>query len=295
VPDEPLTCITNTMPDVRSCVVQGAHTADCDRGDTCTGCRPREAARGLLCGSCWFDLEHAVEEWAAFYRILGGEDRAMQPELDSARKPQLGPRVPISPMQIDIDAVLRLQPHGLLTMVVATSEGAMTAVRFTRAATDAIRRYPTAPGAKKITKNRCPACGLRTLVYEPAQHAGDDATVRCLSHSCGNIMDSTTFERVALIEAQCCRRCREAVDRDGCTNTACTCHTFAPVPEWERTRKASEIQPFDPRRPDHAGFDPLTLLILHDLRVMALSLNIPKYKSMRKPELVAAVRKATDA
>jgi Zn ribbon nucleic-acid-binding protein len=70
-------CVTNTLPDVRSCTIAGEHLASCDgRGrrydptthlsvpttSACTGCVPRPAKAGYLCESCLSKLTAAIAE-----------------------------------------------------------------------------------------------------------------------------------------------------------------------------------------------------------------------------------------
>lgn len=244
--DETLLCITHYIAGVAPCMQRNAHFAACSSG-TCTGCVPRTAQHGYMCGACWYRLEQAISEWDyQFFPTFAHEVRAIQPEPAVSGKPSS--RLPLSPLQLAMDEILRFQKGRTAAHLwVSTPEGAEAAVRFTRAVEHAVRAFPRTEGMKKIPTTRCPACRQRTLVYDPAHTFGADATVKCLNLACGNVMDHTAFERIALIEAQCCRRCR---DHDGCTNPTCTCHRFAPVPEWERTTKG-DFEPFDPTNPEH--------------------------------------------
>lgn len=248
MPETPMLCITHQIKGVRPCTVRDIHYAACERPETCTGCVPREAQHGYLCQPCWGRLERAVSDWAIFHRTFAGEVRAVQPEPgNGTSKPSS--TVPLSPLQLAMDAIARFEKSrpGALRLWPTTEAGAEDAVRFTREVEKAIRAFPTKENPSKIPTTRCPKCGRRTLVYEPAAFQGGDASVKCLNHECRNVMDHSSFERIALIEAQCCRRCRSD---EGCTNVECTCHTFAPVPEWERTSKG-DVVPFDPKNPTH--------------------------------------------
>jgi hypothetical protein len=242
-----LSCITNTTPGSRPCLTRGEHLPDCD-WDECEGCKPREAHRGFLCAGCWDRLEQTDADWGAFLRLMRGVVRAVTPERGARSVP--GPRLPLSPLQVDVDTVTRIEAgrHSVLDMWVSSEAGAAAAVRFTRAARHVMLKHPTREAVSRITRSRCGACQQRTLVYEPPQWEGADATVQCLNYGCGNVMDHTAFERLALVEAQCCRRCR---GEESCGDAGCTCHRFAPVPEWQRTTRG-EFEPFDPTRPEHA-------------------------------------------
>lgn len=286
-PSDALLCITHYIDGVAACVRRDIHFADCPRG-TCEGCVAKEAVNGFVCPSCWSRLEHAISVWDfEFFPTFANEVRAVQPDPAGART--AASTVPLSALQLTIDAILRLQRSRVVARLWVTTEaGAEDAVRFTRAVEAAVRAFPRKEGAKKIPTTRCPACARRTLVYDPAQAVGAEATVRCLNGECGKVMDHSSFERIALIEAQCCRRCRTD---EGCTDRACTCHRLAPVPEWERTSKASEVQVYDPRkRPEHRDLDPLTVHKVKQLQAIALELGIARVKQLRKPELIAAIR-----
>ncbi len=234
-------CITNDTPGLRSCTIRGEHRDDplCVR-ETCTGCAPRPAEHGFLCARCWFNLEHALSDWAAASRLLAGVDRAISP--DGASRAHAGPRLPFTVLDLDRDAINRLRArirYPLLAWV-STEEGAADAARLTRAINYALPRHPVREDPHAIARTRCPDCSLLTLVYQPAQYAGDIATVTC--SNCGNTLEHTAYEALAAIEAQCCRRCRSA---SACTDTACRCHQVAAVPEWQKTARGEHI-PYDP-------------------------------------------------
>lgn len=241
---DPIICITHTMPG-RACTIRDTHTPDCNTDD-CTGCRPREAHRGFLCVYCWERLEQTDADWGAFLRLTNGVARTVMPDTPARSLP--GPRLPLTALELDLDAVARAVAgrHEVLDVWVASEDGARQAVRFTRQARHVMRKHPTKETTSRITRTRCPACKQATLVYEPPQWEGADAQVVCLQ--CGNTMDHTRFEQLASIEAQCCRRCRSD---EGCTAGGCTCHRFAPVPSWQQTSRG-EFEPFDPTRPEHA-------------------------------------------
>lgn len=235
-------CITHHMDGVRPCTVRDLHYAACE-GDPCTGCVPREATHGYVCTACWHRLERAFTEWAAFLAAFAGEARAVQPEPGgSTSKPSS--QVPLSPLQLAIDSIGRYHAQDA-RLWVETPQGAQQAVLFTREMERAARAFPRAENPTKLPTTRCPNCRQRSLVYEPAPSEGADATVHCLN--CDHTMDHASFETLALIEAQCCRRCRSD---DGCIDRACTCHRFAPVPEWQRTSKGDTV-PYDPNNPTH--------------------------------------------
>lgn len=242
-------CITHWVDDLRPCF-RNVHYADCPNPETCTGCVPREAVDGFVCAACSSMITKAIRDWDEFTALLGNETRAVTPEPGGATaKP--GSRLPLSPLQLTFDVVRRHEASrpSASRLWVTTPHGAADAVRFAKEVRRAVFNYPTRELESQIRSSRCSHCGMLTLVYEPVQTVGGDAFVKCLNTGCGQIMDHLAYERLALMEAQCCRRCRS---EDGCTNTGCTCHTFAPVPEWQRTAKG-DTEPYDPHNPEHTA------------------------------------------
>ncbi len=318
-------CFTHILHRVRDCVIPDQHLKvhgddphyvqrfDKDLGEyvdtdrLCTGCLPKRAAVGLLCSSCFNRFQQALSDLPALVEHLRSIHRAVQPDSLGVRLvtgwiiPIPGPWRTADDLLQSLGALpLRLnatpaQARAAARQATATihaesrvtyDTGAELAIRFTHAVEVATIAYPEHEQPSKLRSSRCPVCAHRTLVYEPAEYEGASPTVRCLYPTCGHEMDHTSFERLALIEAQCCRRCRSD---DGCTNTTCTCHRFAPVPEWERTNKG-EFEEYNPRRREHIDLDPLTLIQVPRLRAIAEELDIPRYRQLRKPELIHAIR-----
>jgi hypothetical protein len=232
------------MRDANPCYTAG-HLADCDWAE-CEGCRPAEAAHGFVCEPCYRRIAEADTRWDEFLTMLGGEDRAQSPDLNGGHG-HAGPRIPIPALQVDIDEVNNLRGAATVDMLVSTELGAADAVRFAHKVTIYTMKHPTQEWAKNLPLSRCEKCRQRSLVYQPPAAPGSKAVIRCLR--CSHSMDEDTFERYAAIEVQCCRRCRSEL---GCTGRTCTCHTFAPVPQWQQTAKGiTEV--FDPRKPEHAA------------------------------------------
>jgi hypothetical protein len=279
--DETLLCVTHYWDVAAPCFVPDKHFAACE-SDDCTGCVPRKAEFGMLCSSCHARLERARSRWSSFMDALGGEARAVQPDPASGSG-RPGARIPLTALQLTIDEISRMRPDAW------TEAGAVEALQFSRAVDAAVRAFPTRDMQRRIQNTRCPRCKMRTLVYEPTRHAGGEARVRCLGEGCGKVMDHSAFERIALIEAQCCRRCRH---EDGCGDLSCTCHRVAPVAEWQRTNKPTEEQPYSPASSSHSDLDVLMTRTVADLRSLAIVMELPRARTMRKPELVAAIREA---
>lgn len=295
-------CITYLMADQATCT-SGDHTVTCgwdraaaesaEREHECDGCRPAPTEPGArVCHACWVGIEHALADYGTFLSHLGGEDRAYTPE--SPARAALGPRVVIPAMQLDVDEADRLRSSGAgLTMTkwVASDTGAMDAVRFGVVAARVTRMHPWEEKQRALPTSRCPKCRMHSLVFHAPEDFRKGATIRCLR--CSHVMDEDVFERYAAIEAQCCRACR--AESLGCTDRSCRCHHDMPVPSWQRTAKPSSEEPYDPKKREHAHLDPLSLLTVPQLHAVAVDLDVPRFRQMRKPDLIAAIREMEEA
>lgn len=209
-------CITNDMPDVRSCTIRDVHQIICDgnqyrwnskterfetTGRQCKGCLPRESRHGLLCWGCWENVETAIDGYQKLTRMLAGVDRAVQRDNGGVRGQSLG-YVPIAsvPLMLDeLESYVKGRPSNA-DVWVSTSAGAMNAVRFGRAFAAAMRSHPTEETAHRIRRTRCTKCRQLTLVWHPAPAFRSNVTVKCSNPDCGLEMDQTSFEAIAAIE-----------------------------------------------------------------------------------------------
>lgn len=200
-----LVCITNEMPDWRSCTVRDAHTVACngrhyhwierkqewqDDGP-CTGCLPREARVGMLCYPCWDKVEHAFGEWTPERRrTLLGLVRAVK--RDTEGRSGSGPEgyVPIPGTILAVDEV----ESYLRTCVgdarawVSTDSGARDAVRFAAAVPRALRTHELEERQRPVRRVRCPACGQLSFVRNPPAGEGQPITVKCENAACGKVI-----------------------------------------------------------------------------------------------------------
>lgn len=222
-----LVCITNDMPDWRSCTVRDAHTVRCDGrryhwiekkrrwedDGPCTGCLPREARVGMLCWSCWDKVEHAFADWTPDRRAtLRGLVRAVQ--RDTEGRTSSGPEgyVPIPGTILAVDEVesyLR-SCTGDARAWVSTEAGAMDAVRFAAAVPRALRTHELEEREHKIRRTRCPECRQLTLVWTPPRHEADHVRVVCSNEECHAELNQGSFALLAEIEETDKRKGRTA-------------------------------------------------------------------------------------
>jgi hypothetical protein len=286
---EPLACITNSMRDVRSCTIKGEHSPDCngweyrwtedrDReestGDECRGCLPREAKQGLLCWPCWDSASTAVEGVPRLAQMLRGVDRAVQRDNGGVASQTLG-YIPIPAVAVMLDELhsyLRSKRSTDTLAWVSTPVGAADAVRLGRAYSAAVKAHPTEERAHRIGRTRCTACNQLSLVWQPPQSSGEAVVVNCSNPECTAVaMDQTLHE----------------VGHERQVN-----HIAAPIMEGGEpvTLVIEAAERYEPARPEHAGFDPLTNYTVKELRALAHDLDLPA--SIGKPELIAALRAA---
>ena len=215
-------CITNEMPDFRSCTVKGEHLRICDgfeyawnpkrqreeaTGRECRGCLPREAKKGLLCWSCWDRVQHAMTEWTPWIeRILLTIDRAVQSDNGGIRSDALG-HINIAATRLAVDEVRSYLRSctGTAEAWVSAEAGAMDAVRFARAASSAVRTHELEEKTHRIQRVRCPKCRHLSLAWTPPYARppfpfSPDVTVSCQNPSCGHRIDQSVFEALAKIE-----------------------------------------------------------------------------------------------
>lgn len=291
-------CVTNQMHDFRSCTHRDAHTPKCDgkqyafnetrnrdetTGKECRGCRPREARFGYLCLADYEKAQNALIEWAEFSpKIAEAGGRAVQRDNGGIAGQQVG-YIPLPGTMLAVEEIhsyLKSFP-GRLDYWVATPKGAMDAVRFARAVTSAIRTHAVEEKSIKLNRLRCPDCGTLSMIRNPPAIANSDITVTCQNAACRKTIrehETTTGgrEKLAVIAD---------IESHG---------DKAPVAKIRTGGRDEFAEPFDPTRAEHAGLDPLTLLPVPELRAM-LDPDTPRLKSMRRAELIDAIREAEAA
>lgn len=191
-------CITNDATNAsRPCTTPGAHTADCD-GETCTGCQPREAVFGLLCGNCQRKLTDVMVEWELFATELTGVDCAVTPERDgNTAKPGATIPLPATWLALDECRSYLTEYKGNVEQWVSTEAGALAALKFIRVARVAFVQHPIAEKPHRVNGFRCGECGWMRLTWNPPTFAGDKVRLICSNPDCGHEIGQSAFELVA--------------------------------------------------------------------------------------------------
>lgn len=226
-PVDEIACAANVTPGQPACTRRDEHLLSCEhqRDGECPGCMPRPAVHGYLCRrhyehwersftdlsrlrSLASELEPSAPRGASEVVVkINGEDvRRRRWNMDSggaARAVQAtssssttaGPRVPLSSLLLDLDALDRIWPGD-----VENPEGAVAALLWAREVHTAGRRHPTEPQRERLRRVRCASCNQAAVVIEPPEIAGGDSTLRCVS--CGwQTRDQDHAEAAALTEA----------------------------------------------------------------------------------------------
>lgn len=274
-------CITNQMHDFRSCTHRGAHTINCDgheyawnekrnreeaTGRVCKGCRPREARYGQMCLNCHEHVVNAVSDWGPFSSMIRGIDRAVQRDNGGISGQSIG-YVPIPGTVLAVDEIWSYfkSMHGSVDQWVSTVTGAKDARRFARALEGAMRTHAVEEKAHQVKRTRCTACGQLSLVWNPTMMLGGNVTVKCSNPECKHEMDQDSFDKIA------------AIEKPG-------------VPTGIRATGGRDefAEPYNPKLPDHAELDPLTILTVAQLRER-LPEDTPRLKYLRRVDLIEAI------
>lgn len=277
-------CITNQMPDFRSCAHRDAHTPNCDgreyawneahhreesTGRDCKGCRPREARYGYMCLACFDKVQTAIADWGPFERLIDGIDRAVQRDNNGVRGQSIG-YVPIPGTVLAVEEIRSYFKSfpGTIELWVGTVAGAKDARRFARAVEGAQRTHAVEEKAHKVKRTRCTNCGQLALAWNPPVSEGSDVTVACTN--CGHKMDQDSFDKIAAIEKPL-------------------------VPSGIRATGGRDefAETYDPARVEHADLDPLTLLSTAQLRER-LPEDTPKLRYLRRAELIEAIHETLE-
>lgn len=179
-----------------TCTGRDQHLPTCDGADTgCSGCFPRAAEHGYLCRGHYERWERA---FTALDRLRGllltiGNGRAIQ--ATSSASTTAGPRVPLSALRLDLDALDRA-PRGS----VEDEDGVLLELQWVRTVEQTARRHPTEPKRERLHRVRCASCEQVSVVVDPPAIAGGDSTLRCVS--CGwTTLDQDHAEAAAYTEA----------------------------------------------------------------------------------------------
>ena len=188
------------------CLRRDDHLPTCP-GD-CTGCTPRPAVRGYLCRRHYEQVErpwNAHARLAALADVLGIDARAIQPTWSASTI--AGPRVPLSALQLDLDALARMDAGD-----VQTEESAGAAPLWGKAVFAAAARHPDQPRKERPHRLRCPTCRRQTAVVHPPEYAGGTQLIACQAEDYSWFFTDPDFtEAVAHMELRVDARTRRLV------------------------------------------------------------------------------------
>lgn len=176
-------CITAELHDLPTCTNPDGTT--------------RQATRGEVCETCYQRIDHAIHTADHLRTALTGIDRAITPEPTHT---PAGPRLPHTPLHLDLDAINRAQNgHTDALAWVQTETGAIEAVHFARTVHTAQKAHPTTDITRKLHRLRCPNCRRQTAVIQPPDWYGDNTDITCIACN-WHATNPDALEIVAAIE-----------------------------------------------------------------------------------------------
>lgn len=131
---------------------------------------------GYLCRRHYEQLERATEALERLHAFAGLNARAVA--ATSSASTTAGPRVPLSSLQLDLDALDRLDPGDATHDV-----GAVVALQWARQVHAAAMRHPLEPRRERLRRVRCGACRQVAVVADAPTWAGGHTTLTC--RACG--------------------------------------------------------------------------------------------------------------
>lgn len=206
-------CITNFMPEVRSCTVRDEHEDDCDgfeyawipkrhreeaTGRECKGCAPRPAETGFLCGHCFKQATSALAGYPQLLHDLRGVERAVAKEGGGSSS--AGPSVPLSGVDLTLEELgsyHRSLAGRTPEQWVSEQKGARDAVQFGKAFAAAVRAHPTKEAPHRMRHTVCPECRQPTLIWNPPVVFTGNVRIRCRNPACDYSTDQANFEALA--------------------------------------------------------------------------------------------------
>ncbi|WP_104084232.1 hypothetical protein [Cryobacterium sp. Y11] len=230
-----LTCITNDLDDVRSCVVNGQHASNCDgrewqydreaecsypTNNECGGCLPAPAEHGMLCWSCYAKTRDALKIALDMITHLCSISRAQQLDNNGVRASAtwilpvpntwrtadelimlLGhpaPGFPSDAVVWEIEAITERYLDAIdVDEWVARQDGAEAAVRFFRIMQNAMAQHPMADVEHKVKNVRCHECRQLNLVWKPPLDFDGPIHIVCSTPECGFVVDDTLYAVLA--------------------------------------------------------------------------------------------------
>lgn len=192
-------CITWNEPDLRTCQIAGQHEAGCDgqeyrwddtvqddmsTGNDCTGCLPKLAVKGHVCGSCYGRITRAFEDVPEWLRYTEGILSAARAETGGGSAIGF---VPFTALEMDRAEIVDMLDGATKDDVdrwVFSSKGAADAVRVTTAIRAALFKHPVMVEQENLDRARCPKCERLTLVrLAPVREKARDV-IKCRDWAC---------------------------------------------------------------------------------------------------------------
>lgn len=233
-----LVCITNDIPDLRSCTIGGEHAEHCngyairwDR-DTeqriftdaeCKGCLPALAEKGLLCWSCWEKFRDGLTTAVDIITHLRSIDRAAQLDNAGVRTAtgwvipvpntwrtaddlivMLGHPTPGFPSDAgvwEVDAITERYVDAVHPDAWASrTDTAELAVRFNGTMHSALIQHPMEDYEHRVRNVRCYECKQRSLLWKPPLMFEGEVRVECTNPECGYVVDQSGYAQLSTFE-----------------------------------------------------------------------------------------------
>lgn len=210
-------CVTFREPDLRTCQIAGQHEPQCDgreyrwsndaqddlaTGDGCTGCEPKPAIRGHVCGSCYGRIMRAFEDVPDWLRLTDGILTTARVETGGGSA--LG-FVPFTALEMDRAEVVEMLDGATKDDVdrwVANPKGAADAVRVAAAIRVAIARHPVSVEQEDLDRARCPKCDRLTLVRVLPTKPKAEEVVKCRDWACAFKADADEVDMLVYRERE---------------------------------------------------------------------------------------------
>lgn len=230
-----LPCVTNSIDDVRSCVIRDQHASNCDgmqwRYDReaecsypsnleCNGCLPAPAEHGMLCYSCHEKLRAALKIALDMITHLCSIERAQQLDKNGVRSQAMwilpvpntwrmadelimllghpAPGFPSDASVFEVDAITERYLDGLdVDAWISRGDGGEAAVRFYRTIQNALAQHPFEDVVHPVKNVRCNKCKQLTLIWKPPLDFEGAVRIECGNPECAFVVDEAQYAALA--------------------------------------------------------------------------------------------------
>jgi hypothetical protein len=219
-----LWCVTNDLPEVRSCTILGEHRVTCSDA-ACRGCAPIDAHLGYVCVRCFDAIVHELSTWDEFKGLVAAAGGRMVAAEPGASTPTGYSHLSLAVLAIDECERWLASVRGVTVDVwVGSWEGARDAVMFARAAASARRSLPTEDRPVELVRRPCPHCDALVVFMNRTREVGGWTVVEC--ENCGEVLDEIRQEVDRWVGSEPC----ETHSHGDCErfNCGCPCHVEYP-------------------------------------------------------------------